>query len=284
MGPNDGHLRRQSLVTSMQTIHFISGLPRSGSTLLAGILRQNPRFNAGMSGPVAHIFMSLTKGMSGINESAPFMSDQQRIRILRGMVENYYADLPETTVVFDTNRAWCSQTLLLAQLFPNARVICCVRSASWILDSIERHIQKNELHPPKMFNYEAGGNVYTRTEMLMKAGLVGGSMNSLRQAWFGEEAWRMIAVRYESLASNPIEVMGRLYNLLEEPPFIHDFENVRYDEPEFDDVLGIPGFHKVAPRVEYKKRRTILPPELFAQHDKAFWDMPGQNPRGVTVL
>ena len=24
-------------------IHFISGLPRSGSTLLAGILRQNPR-------------------------------------------------------------------------------------------------------------------------------------------------------------------------------------------------------------------------------------------------
>jgi sulfotransferase len=26
-------------------IHFISGLPRSGSTLLAAILRQNPRFH-----------------------------------------------------------------------------------------------------------------------------------------------------------------------------------------------------------------------------------------------
>ena len=33
-------------------IHFISGLPRSGSTLLAGILRQNPRFHAGMTSPV----------------------------------------------------------------------------------------------------------------------------------------------------------------------------------------------------------------------------------------
>ncbi|MEM5734156.1 sulfotransferase, partial [Shewanella algae] len=33
--------------------HFISGLPRSGSTLLSAILRQNPRFSAGMSSPVA---------------------------------------------------------------------------------------------------------------------------------------------------------------------------------------------------------------------------------------
>ena len=31
--------------------HFISGLPRSGSTLLSAILLQNPRFHAGMSSP-----------------------------------------------------------------------------------------------------------------------------------------------------------------------------------------------------------------------------------------
>ena len=33
-------------------IHFISGLPRAGSTLLAALLRQNPRFSAGMTSPV----------------------------------------------------------------------------------------------------------------------------------------------------------------------------------------------------------------------------------------
>lgn len=33
-------------------LHFISGLPRSGSTLLAGLLRQNPNFAAAMTGPV----------------------------------------------------------------------------------------------------------------------------------------------------------------------------------------------------------------------------------------
>jgi sulfotransferase len=44
-------------------IHFISGLPRSGSTLLAAILRQNPRFHAGMSSPVASLFMALQGAM-----------------------------------------------------------------------------------------------------------------------------------------------------------------------------------------------------------------------------
>jgi sulfotransferase len=48
-------VRSQALLV----IHFISGLPRSGSTLLAAILRQNPRFHAGMSSPVASLFMAL---------------------------------------------------------------------------------------------------------------------------------------------------------------------------------------------------------------------------------
>lgn len=33
-------------------IHFISGLPRAGSTLLAGLLRQNLRVHAAMTSPV----------------------------------------------------------------------------------------------------------------------------------------------------------------------------------------------------------------------------------------
>ncbi|HEX8778946.1 MAG TPA: sulfotransferase, partial [Rhodanobacter sp.] len=41
--------------TPTRKFHFISGLPRSGSTLLAAILKQNPRFRAGMTSPLADI-------------------------------------------------------------------------------------------------------------------------------------------------------------------------------------------------------------------------------------
>ena len=36
----------------MKSYYFISGLPRSGSTLLSGILKQNPDFHADISSPV----------------------------------------------------------------------------------------------------------------------------------------------------------------------------------------------------------------------------------------
>ena len=45
--------------------HFISGLPRSGSTLLAAILRQNPRFSAGMSSSLCPLFTSAINVMGG---------------------------------------------------------------------------------------------------------------------------------------------------------------------------------------------------------------------------
>ncbi|MBU2768788.1 sulfotransferase, partial [Acidithiobacillus ferrivorans] len=53
---------------STHRYHFISGLPRSGSTLLAAILSQNPRFSAGMSSPVAGLVHTLLHEMSGQNE------------------------------------------------------------------------------------------------------------------------------------------------------------------------------------------------------------------------
>ena len=66
--------------------HFISGLPRSGSTLLAALLRQNPRFHARMSSPVARLFQMLLAGMS--DEGSQTIGDAQRARVLEGLFSN----------------------------------------------------------------------------------------------------------------------------------------------------------------------------------------------------
>jgi sulfotransferase len=90
--------------------------------------------------------------------------------------------------------------------------------------------------------------------------------------------------RYESIVEDPATVMAHLYKLLGEEPFVHEFENLQFDEPQFDESLDMPGLHRVRPRVAATKRDTILPPDLFAQHNRSFWDMPGQNPRRLPIL
>ncbi len=266
------------------TIHFISGLPRSGSTLLAAILRQNPTYHAAMASPLAEMFISLMRSMSGANEFSLFITEQQRHRVLRSIVESYYADLSEKRIIFDTNRAWCSLLPALANLFPEAQVICCVRSPAWILDSTEQQVQRNALQPSKIFGYDVPGTVYQRAESMMKGPLLGTSLRSLRQAWFGDHAHKLVAIRYNSLTDRPLETMTQLYASLGEEYFAHDFDHLAYEEPDFDARLGLPGFHTVARRVESRRRQTILPPDLFSQHDSSFWDMPGQNPRNVRII
>src|SRR3954454_9251943 len=108
-------------------IHFISGLPRAGSTLLSAILRQNPRFSAGMTGPVGSLVDAMLRSMSMNNETAIFITDEQRRALLQGIFSTYYAELPKGYVVFDTNRNWCARLPLITELFPRAKVICCVR-------------------------------------------------------------------------------------------------------------------------------------------------------------
>ena len=69
--------------------HFISGLPRSGSTLLAATLRQHPRFHAHIESPVGRMVTQLHTSMGVVNESEYFIDDLQRKRVLRGVFENY---------------------------------------------------------------------------------------------------------------------------------------------------------------------------------------------------
>lgn len=268
-----------------RAIHFISGLPRSGSTLLGALLKQNPRFSAGMSGPLAGLFTDLLTKMGGSNEFSVFTSDAQRQRILRGLFENYYADYT-AEVVFDTNRAWCARMPALSRLFPESRVIACVRHVPWVIDSVERLVRKNVFSPSSIFNYTIGGTVYTRANGLASAdGLVGYPFDALKEAFYGEHTDRLMLVQYETLTSDPARALNAIYDFVGEPHFQHDFEHIEFDADEFDRRAGTPGLHKVRPKVAAQHRQTVLPPDLFHRFDNdAFWRDPKNNPRGVRIV
>ncbi len=266
-------------------IHFISGLPRSGSTLLAALLRQNPRFHAGMSGPLAGMFGALLAEMSARNEFSVFIDDAKRERIVHALFDQFYADC-DAEVIFDTSRAWCARMPAIAHLFPNARVIACVRHLPWIVDSLERLVQRNIFSPSSIFGFSPGGTVYTRANAVANSdGLVGFAYDALKQACFGAQADRLLLVQYETLVSHPARALRVIYEFIAEAPFEHDFEHVDYDVTEFDKRAGTPGLHTVRGRVHAEPRQTLLPPDLFQRFaNDAFWHDPKRLPEGLRVV
>lgn len=256
-----------------KNFHFISGLPRSGSTLLGAILRQNPRFSAGMSSPVANLFEGVVGQVSAGSELSRMVNTAQRERILRGLFDSYYADNP-AEVVFDTNRAWTAKIPELMALYPEAKFICCVRNVAWVMDSLERQFRGKTFENTGLFSNPAErATVYTRTEALASSNrLVGFAYQALREACWGEFADRVIIVDYDMLGSRPADVLKLLYQFIGEDHFAHDFESVAYDAPAFDEQLGLDGLHRVRPKVELQRRKTILPPDVFEKYaGLAFW-------------
>jgi sulfotransferase len=261
-------------------IHFIAGLPRSGSTLLAAILRQNPAIHAGMTSPVGPVFNACLTAMGAENEFAVFFSEDQKRAILSGIFDGYYGAMEPRPVVFDTNRMWTSRLSALRKLFPEARVICCVRNPAWVLDSIEQLVRRNAFDVSRIFTTaQERSSVYTRAEALAHRNrMIGFALSALKEAYFGDDADMMLLVDYEILAARPKETVDLIYDFVGLPRHEHDFDHVEYEAEDFDTQLLARGLHSVTGKVELKPRRTILPPDLFEQFEQMmFWRMAVQT-------
>ncbi|MCC4631934.1 RiPP modification sulfotransferase RaxST [Xanthomonas dyei] len=254
--------------------HFISGLPRAGSSLLAALLRQNPHVHADVTSPVARLYAAMLMGMSEEHPSNIQIDDAQRVRLMRAVFDAYYQDRQGVRTVLDTNRAWCSRVAGLATLFPHSRIVCCVRDVGWIVDSFERLAQAQPLRLSALFGYDPEDSVSMRADLLAGSrGVVGYALDGLRQAFYGDHADRLLLVRYETLAQRPAQAMEQIYAFLQLPFFAHDYAGVQAESAHFDTALQSPVLHRVRCGVSYVPRRSVLPPALFDQLQQlAFWE------------
>lgn len=256
----------------MPKYHFISGLPRSGSTLLSGILRQNSALYAGMSSPLGSLMNGVLEQMGAGSEFYSFFDEAKRKRICKAIFDSYYHELTDHQIIFDTNRMWAARLHQLAELFDDFKVICLVRNPAWVMDSFERIYRKNPFDYSRMF---AAGNrqtVYSRCESMVNGGIVGSSWSALKEAFYGEYSEQLLLVDYDLLTQHPTQTLELIYDFIGEPLYKHDFDNVEYSHDEFDYTLGVKGLHTVARKVEFKSRRSLLPPDLFSKYsDMAFW-------------
>ena len=190
--------------------------------------------------------------------------------------------------MFDTNRQWTTKLPALVELFPDLRVICCVRNPAWIIDSVERLTRRNKFEPSKIFNFETGGTVYSRAEGLSSgAGMLGFALNALREAVYGEQSDRLLLVRYETLTANPLGTLAAIYGFIGEPLFAP--RPRAYRTRLRGDGIRRPARGARAARGRVRRcaptsRRTILPPDLFARFEAdAFWQDPAKLPTTVQL-
>ena len=257
----------------MKQYYFISGLPRSGSTLLSAILKQNPDFYADIASPVQGIVNNIIDFMTGCENNLNLTEDRRR-NILLSIFQGYYKHL-ETPVIFDSSRGWTKNTTLLKELFPTTKILCCVRDIPWIINSFELINKKNPFYTSTLVKQECKDNVFSRSDAMMdkNGGIIASPWISLQEG-YAMNPEMIYFVEYENLCKNPQKETRTIYEFLEKPYYAHDFENVEYSNENFDRSCNLKDLHTVRKRVEYKEQKKVLPPEVwekYASMNMEFW-------------
>lgn len=249
----------------MQKYHFISGLPRSGSTVLTSILNQNPKFHSSIANPLAKFVLAIINesfSSSGYNIQC---SEKKRIELIQQIIKTYYSDIPKD-VCFNTNRGWTNLLPVVDKVFPDAKVICCVRDINSILDSFEILFKKNPFIVNKLYNGNDAESVYSRAYSMMSPGYpLRFAYDSLKEGISGPHKHKIMLIEYNTLTQNPELIMKALYNFIDEPYYNHDFNNIESDNTEFDFEVGISGLHSIRKKLEFIERESILPPDILRE-------------------
>jgi sulfotransferase len=254
----------------MKSYYFISGLPRSGSTLLSSILKQNPEFYSDIASPVEALTGTAIDIMTGA-ESNFTITEEQRKNLAYGIFDGYYKHI-NRSVIFDSSRSWTRKTNFIKALFPYTKILCPVRDIVSILNSFEVILSKNCFYTKQINDQVFSQNIFIRINQLFQREII--NYHSFLQEGYALNPEMIYFIEYENLCKDPERTIRSVYEFLDKPYYSHDFENLEYSNDNFDKVCNLKDLHTVRKTVEYNPPRNILPPEIvqkYKEMNMEFW-------------
>lgn len=221
-------------------LHFLSGIPRSGSTVLAAILNQNPQTHVSTTSGLVNALDGLANTWSG----TPLLkdSDPQRKKLaqaMRALAEGFYANETTKPVVVDKSRGWPVPVIIHSMtqvLGRQPKIIATVRSVPDCAASFVRVAK-----PQNLAEFIENGELFTH----LKA--------AYQTLETGYRAFPecFLFVEYEDLLANPKRELERVHAFLDLPPFDYDFDNIDGSSVKEDDeqLHGYAGMHDIKPKL-----------------------------------
>lgn len=262
----------------MKNLHLISGLPRSGSTLLCQILNMNPEFKATSTSPILDMLLSQ---QSVYSHNMSFKATDRMetynnfVDAQKAFLSTFYSD---DKVIFDKNRMWPSSLLILDEILDNmdTKIIWTYRSPKDIVSSLEaRHRQTPVLQYIEDQQTRFSNLLETRISgWIGENGIVGLPCRALFDAINMGYEDRIFVVDYKDLCLKPQQTMDEVHKFLGIQTYKYsqnDFEDLKQTTVEHDLVYNYKYPHDITQgKIEYQEAKISLPKSMLSSIDQHF--------------
>ena len=229
---------------------YISGLPRSGSSLLINILNQNQEIYASPTSGLYQIIKPIMTGWDGISEFKANANERNKKDLIRSVFDGYYKQFKKK-IIFDKCRGWPIEVEMLQWLFnTEPKIILCVRDVRDIFASWEKMYRKDKAEgratPGEAQNPNAFKNIASRCEYWAdEKSPLGSSFNVIVESIHRGHKTNLYFFEYEKWTTNPVKEFAKLNNWLGIPQYKYDFNNVKQLIKEKDEYYGYADLHNI---------------------------------------
>lgn len=247
----------------MSKFYFLSGLPRSGSTLLSSILNQNPEIYSGPNSPMCGMMVNLERSILASEQYNAYPKPHVISPTVYGVLENYYSDINKPNVI-DKSRSWSNKEnfgTLLRNLPYDPKVILTVRNINEILASFIYMINQNpqqasfidnEIEARQEFYYYRHPDEIRCDHLMRPKGLIDECLYGIAYAMLEENRQYFHIVEYDNLVGRTDETIKGIYDFLGLEHFDHNYNNIVNTTPEDDRIYGLEGLHDVRKSIEHR--------------------------------
>ena len=233
-------------------IYFISGLPRSGNTLLASILNENKNIISTGHSFIPDMFYHLKYA----EQTSPTFKNYPDINnlnnVYRNIINNYYYNYNTKFVIERGDWITPYNFNILKQFCPNEiKIVILVRD---ILDIIKSYLKICKDNPNFYINYRYNlldkstlykNELETKVDIIMeKEGYVDRILYSIK--WLKDNGLlkNFIIIDYKDLVLNTEKTLNKIYDYYDIPKFKHTFKKLKQLPIYNDEILGAP-IHKI---------------------------------------
>lgn len=216
-------------------IFFLSGLPRTGSTLLTSILSQNPEIHTQGNSALCQLMWDAQVSCWNTEQikNSPSVTD----RLLKSIPDVFYDGIDKN--IIDKCRSWtlpANLELIENYITKSPKIIVMLRPIVEIVKSFTFIRKMNGWANPEINLLQDG------SEPIMR------SLDGVKNAKSIDNG-QFLFIWYSDLVDNPKQTLDKIYEFCGWDSFNHSFDKIKNLTPERDDLLNLVGLHDIRPNL-----------------------------------
>jgi len=225
-------------------LFFLVAQPRSGNTLFASIMNQNPKIACTPNS----ITLEIMKDLFLLKDTDVFQNypDHKSLdNVLDVVYDTYYKDWPQP-IIIDRGPVMTKGNFALMQKHFK-RPFKCIVLLRDLMDVLASYMQWYTENPDAFPNRYNLKNDEEKLAMIMnKDGAVAKDLEAIKNAFNYPDICHF--VKYDDLVAQPEQEFKKIYKFIGEPYFNHKFENLQQVEVngmKYDDTIVGKNMHNI---------------------------------------